>query len=292
MTVDVVFCLDLGMLRAVLAAVNSAAQNASRPGDLRFTLVVPPAETECFDAAVKQCFPNRDFALRIVGYTAPADLADYLSKRYRSRSTAREMSYSRLFLKDVDRDFQKLIYLDPDVVVLGDLGELFHHTELNSERFFAAVPHPFPALFYFASPLKALTEIIRMPRTFNAGVFVTDLGHWTTETELRLRRYMTWDASLNYKLLNLGDEPLLNLVFKNFLPLDRRWNSCGYGNIRALSWLLSKRRGEKAIIHWSGGHYKPWNNPQTILYQVWHQYDVLTDEETKKICSEFKPASG
>jgi len=280
MTIDIAFSLNKGVMVGMLAALNSVARNTANPTALRFNIAVPPEEQTEFESALQQCFPDAPFQWRLAGFTPPQYLADYLNNRFkpqnRDRQNSRYMQYARLFLGSLFPDLTKVIYLDADVIVLGDVAQLFESTQLTSDLYFAAVPHFFPAFLYFGKPLKAWSEIRAFEKTFNSGLIVTDVSHWGEATYATMRHYMDWDASYDYRLLNLGDETLLNLMFKHYLHLDARWNRCGYGNMRPLAWLLKKDLKQVAVIHWSGGHHKPWRTPNIVYGDIWRQYAVMS----------------
>jgi lipopolysaccharide biosynthesis glycosyltransferase len=119
-----------------------------------------------------------------------------------------------------------------------------------------------------------LDEIRQFKKSFNSGVLLTDMRFWDEATYDRLKYYLDLDRQYGYRLYNLGDETVLNLMFKDYWPLDKGWNWCGFGNIGLVTWAL--RFGvdlkQKQVIHWSGGHYKPWRNPEIAFADVWAQY--------------------
>lgn len=184
------------------------------------------------------------------------------------------MQYGRLFLKDLFPDVQRVIYLDCDTLVLADVRSLFAQGEqLNPERYLAAVPHFFPAILYFSNPLKMRADLRKFKSTFNSGVLLTDLSHWNESTYDLLKHYLELDASNRYRLYHLGDETIFNLMFKEtYIPLDTAWNACGYGQGHFISSLLRQPIDKMKIIHWSGGHHKPWESERVIYSDLWRQY--------------------
>jgi lipopolysaccharide biosynthesis glycosyltransferase len=276
MKVDIAFSLNSGVILGLLAAMNSIAQNAAQPERLRFSIAVPVSELTWFEKQIQGFFPNPKFEWRLGSFTPPDFLQDYLHSKFApktaDRATSRYMQYARLFLQTVFSDLGKVIYLDADVVVLGDIATLFDSREFASDRYFAAVPHFYPAILYFGRPFKAIAEVRKFHRSFNSGLIFTDFRYWDEETYRRFRHYMAWDATYSYRMLNLGDETILNLMFKDYIPLDPSWNRCGYGNIRPAAWFLKKNLKEVNLIHWSGGHHKPWRTRNIVYGDIWRKY--------------------
>lgn len=276
MTYDIAFALNQGIVVALLAAMNSVVQNTTQPEQLRINITVPPDEVALFEQQIREFFPNPEFAWRVHPFTPPAFMRDYIHAKYEpmspTRRVSRYMQYARLFLHEIFGDVTKVLYLDADVVVLGDVATLFETVEFTPSRYFAAVPHFYPAIFQFGNPLKALSEMLAFKQSFNSGVLFTDYSYWDEETDRILHHYLDWDAQCNHGMLNRGDETLLNVMFKNYIQLDHSWNRCGYGNVRPLTWLLKRPLNQINVLHWSGGHHKPWKTHRIVYGDVWRHY--------------------
>lgn len=276
MIYDIVFSMNHNIMVGLLAAMNSVVQNTRQPKQVRFNIVVPPDERSLFEQRIAEFFPNPRFQWRLGTFEPPQFLQDYVKNKFGATSPARRISrymqYAPFFLPDIFADVSKGLYLDGDVVVLGDVAALFESVEFSRDRYFAAVPHFFPSVFYFSNPFKAMHEIRAFNKSFNGGVFFIDYTYWGEATLQRLRHYLDWDASHNYRIMNLAVEPLLNVMFKDYIQLDGSWNRCGYGNVRLLGWLLKKPLKDINVIHWSGGHHKPWKTRRIVYGHIWRQY--------------------
>jgi len=276
MTYDIAFALNQGIVVALLAAMNSVVQNTAQPERLRINITVPPDEVDLFEQRIREFFPHPVFTWRVHPFTPPDFMRDYIHAKYEpmspSRRVSRYMQYARLFLHEIFGDVTKVLYLDADVVVLGDVATLFETVEFTPSRYFAAVPHFYPAIFQFGNPLKAISEMLAFQQSFNSGVLFTDYSYWNEDTDKTLHHYLDWDAQCNHGMLNRGDETLLNVMFKNYIQLERSWNRCGYGNVRPLTWLLKRPLDQINVLHWSGGHHKPWKTHRIVYGEVWRRY--------------------
>jgi lipopolysaccharide biosynthesis glycosyltransferase len=273
---DVAFALNKGIVVGLLAAMNSVVSNTTQPEKLRFNITVPPEEVDFFEGKIATFFPAANFNWRVYPFTPPQFMKDYIHAKYEpmtpTRRVSRYMQYARMFLQDIFPDVAKVLYLDADVVVLGDVANLFETVQFSPDRYFAAVPHFYPAIFQFGNPLKARREMLAFNQSFNSGVLFTDYTYWNEQTDRTFHHYLDWDASCRYGMLNRGDETLLNVMFKDYIPLDHSWNRCGYGNMQLVARLLKKPLDRINVIHWSGGHHKPWKNPTIVYGDIWQRY--------------------
>lgn len=280
MIYDIAFALNQGIVVALLTAMNSVASNTATPEKLRFNITVPPTEVALFEENITKVFPSPKFTWRVYPFTPPPFMADYIHAKYEPmtpvRRQSRYMQYARLFLQDIFPDLGKVLYLDADVVVIGDVATLFETVAFSPECYFAAVPHFYPAILQFGNPFKAIQEMRAFKQSFNSGVLFTDYTYWNQETDRLLHHYLDWDAACHYGMLNRGDETLLNVMFKDYLQLDRSWNRCGYGNMQVVAKILKQPLDQINVIHWSGGHHKPWKNPAIVYGEIWQHYVPTT----------------
>ncbi|MEL6491653.1 MAG: glycosyltransferase [Cyanobacteria bacterium J06634_6] len=292
MYVDIAFSLNRKLQVPLLVVINSILHNVSALNEgppLRFNILVPPGDRPLFTQKLREAFAkdySESVVFRIEEFTPPDFLKHYLDNRFKEREgdrrISRYMQYARLFLKHRFPDVTRVIYLDCDTLVLGDVRSLFALGEqFTPQQYLSAVPQFIPAVFYFTNPFKLWDDIRRFTRTFNSGVLLTDLSFWTEKTYESLRHYLNLDAQNDYKLFRLGDETVFNLMFKEtYIPLDKRWNASGYGNLRPVVAFIKQDLEKMSIIHWSGGYHKPWEpaedgsgeNNGVVYADIWRSY--------------------
>ncbi len=280
MNVEIVLSLNKKIWLSLIVAMNSIASNTVNPKNVRFNILVPPGEEQFFEEKIRTTLPSLSTRWRVRSYLPPAFLREYLDNRFKEktadRRNSRYIQYSRFYFKDAFDDLERIIYLDTDLVVLGDIAELYAYTEALDKRcYFGSIPHFYPCIFYFSNLFKMREEIPKFNQTFNAGVWFTNLSFWNEETYRRLKYYLSLDAQSNYKLYTLGDEPVFNLLFKDYLQADKNWNRCGYGTHPVVTNLLlasgEKFLSEAKLIHWSGP-FKPWSSPKIRFADLWRTY--------------------
>lgn len=163
-------------------------------------------------------------------------------------------TYLRIFAADVlASEIDKILYLDCDLVVLGDLWELWS-TDIDGYAL-AATPEPYGACG---------REFLGIPADrpyVNAGVMLLNLGRWR---EKRLPQHLIEFIETHGSRLWYWDQDAINAVLHaSILPLDYRWN------VQAQMFKIDSRKypdaadaireacRQPAIIHYSTAE-KPW----------------------------------
>ncbi|MGC1305596.1 MAG: glycosyltransferase [Phormidesmis sp.] len=286
--VDIAFSLNRALKVPLLVVINSILRNQTTSSEsqiaavpIRFNIVVPSGDVDFFTQSLIAAFDQYDPSFfRVRSFTPPDFLKQYLDNKFKEkkaeRRISRYMQYARLFLKEIFPDVSRVIYLDGDTLVLGNVRSLFNQgSQLTAERYLAAVPQLFPAVFYFTNPFKMWADLRKFKSTFNSGVLLTDLNFWDSHTYELLHHYLNLDAKNSYSLYNLGDETVFNLMFKDtYIPLNKQWNCWGYGQMHIVAgWLKYVRSFHKMrIVHWSGGHHKPWQSDRVTYSDLWRSY--------------------
>ncbi len=210
-----------------LSPENQTRLQASVPGDCLHINWTPVGEVE------------------LASMPAPIRTYDHISSA----------SYFRLLLpKLLPAELDRVIYLDCDLIILCDIGELWH---INlDEHYAAAVPELCADSRLISSP-----QGIRLWRElglhadleqFNCGVLLINLDKWRAQSiSQRSLIYLTQAADW----VRWHDQEALNVVFAgNWLSLDARWNL----TMRYLMKTLPVTYQPPCIIHYHSAA-KPWH---------------------------------
>jgi lipopolysaccharide biosynthesis glycosyltransferase len=181
--------------------------------------------------------------------------------------------YQRLVIADfIPADLSTLLYLDADLLVLGDIEEL-SHVRLNGMAVGAVQDMVVPTV---SSPL-GITQYEEMgisPDTpnFNTGVLLMNLPVW--------RRERISERALSYietsERIGLMDQDALNAILHtSWKPLHYRWNViAGVAGRRFFKARhLDKVQYDEAvskprIVHF-GGYLKPW-----LIHRLGNRWDA------------------
>ena len=187
-------------------------------------------------------------------------------------------TYFRLFFPVLlNREIKKVIYIDVDTVVIGDLLELYNL--------------PVEGVPVAASPDTGVIGINDTGSYFNAGVLLIHLENWRKQkiTERSIQYLNKYPGQLNY-----ADQDALNVVLtNNWHAISNRFNLT-FNDIPPL--LTKGKYGEylldKVIIHYTGIN-KPWLGlGRNRLRAVYHYYLKKSPRasEKKYIDLEFTPS--
>ncbi|MDF2789077.1 MAG: hypothetical protein K0S80_2175 [Neobacillus sp.] len=163
---------------------------------------------------------------------------------------SREAFYRISIPNLLDSSIEKALYLDSDLIIKGDLRELWENEKLK-RHFLGAVEDPVD----FAG--------IRLPRGykyFNSGVLFMNLKKW--------RKYNISGKILHFinkypsKIIWWDQDALNAILYNKWFPLDYKWNyqvfRMGHLNLSPI------------IIHFNTD-VKPWNG-ETYLKEEYYYY--------------------
>lgn len=177
------------------------------------------------------------------------------SSGYISQST-----YNRFFIGDLKPEISKCLYLDVDLIVLEDIGELYS-TDLKK--------YTIGAVEDLNSKYRNRSLFDPEHTYFNAGVLLIDLKKWNSENIKN--KLFEAEKELKEKL-QFADQDLLNKVFENnYLQLDKKYN------------VIEKSQSSEVAIRHYAGYLKPWQTDENLktdlLYmsEAFWKYAKLTD---------------
>lgn len=235
---------------------------------------------------VGEHFPN--CSVRFVDMT---DFRERVKDATHAYITA-ETNYRLAILGELFAAYDRVLYLDCDTIVEGDISELFDTdlcgkavggAEAVEARVFAMTKKGFFIDGYpynFEDYAKKFMGITDLSRYFNAGVTLFDLK--------RCRKLTSAEAAvelLNKRRWMNNDQDVLNMLFTgSIFKLDQKWNyttnieqEVSLRDPRLKKLFADVRRTEYGIIHYTSGN-KPWNS-EVPLGEHYHKYEKALKEE-------------
>lgn len=186
-------------------------------------------------------------------------------------------TYYRILASEILTQYDKVLYLDVDIIVDGNISELWN---TNIEEYVVAAVRE--------ESVEANEERLGIPKNqkyFNAGVLLMNLKKIREEKFFeKIMNYL----KKNYETILYSDQDVLNAVFyNNWLELDEKWNYHNYFVIRRNSKIELINLDTPRIIHYTGP-IKPWElEATTVLKEKYLEYEQIylsgKDTKTEKI---------
>ncbi len=264
-SIPVVFAANDAYVPVFAAALQSLLEHASPQYNYDILLLESGIRRENKCHLSRMVGNRSNVSLRFHNCTAmvqgyPLHTNDYLSSE----------THYRFLIQDVLPDYDKVVYLDCDVVLKADIAELYH-TDVEGCLLAAARDPDFLGQIHGAkkATMKYVERTFHMQNPdnyFQAGVLVLN--------EKELRKHFTVDQWLTWATepYMYNDQDILNLRCEGRVKyLDMSWNlltDCDHTRISqvVVHAPASIREAYQAaalhprIIHYAG-HKKPWHNP-------------------------------
>ena len=273
-------CSDRNEFVGVFAVIESTVTNINpqQRHRLRFHITVAEGEGPDFRERCDRLYPNPPFGIEVKEFHPDDFLRQNICVRNSDAQYVKYMSnvmnFSRFHLGELYPTLGKVVYLDTDVIVKGDISELYDSTPVGGveDFMFAAVPFSnFYHLGGFDQTSPLLKSLDFSKDAFNAGVYVTDLGEWNRRSILpHIRLIMLAHKEAQNPLFGFGTQPILNLIFyESFYKLAPSWNFVDLGCRPHLD--RNPAFHTAKILHWSGLQ-KPWLR-EGLYQRHWRPYD-------------------
>ncbi len=273
--IPIFFACDENFVKYMMVTLRSVMDHASRDFEYRVYVLNIGISRERRESV--EAMADGDFSVLFIDVTSYLkSMKDKLPLRdYYSMTT-----YYRLFIAEMYPEYDKVIYLDSDVIVLGDISE-FYGYDLQGYYVGAVKDQLVQQLDVFGRYVEQVVGVERY-RYFNAGVLLMNCQA-LRDTDF-LDRFV--ELINTYTFIVAQDQDYLNVICKDKV----RWLPVSW-NVEASS-KLSVPEDEISLIHFNMTA-KPWKYEDCVLGEHFWEYakktsiyeeicgvrDSLTEEE-------------
>lgn len=281
--IPVVIAADDKYVPYVTVMLRSVVENSSPENNYDF-IVLHSSITPKHQKAIQEEF--RDYVNFRIRFYEVAYL--YSSVKLKTHFHISVETYYRLLMQDIMKHYDKVLYIDSDLVVLDDLAKLYH-TDMEGWCLAAVRDIDMAGNYHGKDParkdyFRTVLTIANPYDYFNAGVLVMNLKefrkHYTTKSIL--------DTIAKHEWLYM-DQDILNYMCEGRVKyLDMSWNVvmnwqnenesrmevmvCAPHQLY-LDYMASRKHPR--IAHYAG-FQKPWNLPECDMADYFWKYAEMT----------------
>lgn len=196
------------------------------------------------------------------------------------------MNFARFLFFNVFPHIDRAIYLDWDMIVQGNIYELYNEYNSNEEMVISKINERsiydnifnqnFKGNIYSRNTTKInnviqllnlnLIQLKTIPH-FCSGFYIISKQHFEENYLIKFIENLI-NVQKTYKCFNLGTQAVMNLMhLDKRIFVDRCWNlTPDKDDINKIK-----------IIHWNG-HSKPWNDKDKDLNKIWWKYSNIINK--------------
>ncbi len=234
-------------------AISSLIRNASTAYTYRIIILNTGIKQENIDLVKRN--EREGFAIDFVDIT---EQVKDIQSRFKNVYHFSVVTYYRLFIASMFPQYRKIVYLDCDLVVLGDISRLYH-TDLNGNIFAAG-----PEMFVQSTPeFRRYAEAalgVDPDGYVNAGVLVVDLEQFR-KCKIE-EKFIELITRYDFDLLDPDQAYLNYLCDGKILTLQSGWNK---------EPLPIPCEGDLNIVHYAL-YKKPWQYDDVMYGEYFWEY--------------------
>ncbi|MDR2123953.1 MAG: glycosyltransferase family 8 protein [Desulfovibrio sp.] len=270
--IPVVFACDVNFVPYFSVALQSIIENSTENNNYDIILLYRNISLITQKMLINQ-INKYNFSIRF--YEMENIFKIYSTEKFWVPSSRSILAYARLFIPIIFKPYEKILYLDSDIICIDDVGKLYNYDIGNN--FVAAsrdlcdigISHNTDYLQNFLN-IKCLSDY------FNSGVCIFNIS--------TINKLNIFDKFLEIAYRNKGpwaDQNVLNAVCQgNVLFLDYTWNVLVTPFFYPLSTSMSKGEVENILNSAKILHYttptKPTDIQDNIIAQPWWYYAAKT----------------
>ena len=243
--IPIFFAVDDNYVPQLKVALSSLMEHASKD----YNYIIYILNIQLSNESRKAIRKIRRKGFKIVFYSVESQMEN-LAKRLNVRDYYTMTTYYRLILPKTFFFLKKAIYLDSDILVRGDISELYNVD--MGDNYVAAVPDA--SVQIFDEFIQYVEKALEVPheKYFNAGILVMNLQKMR---EIRFENKVeNLVKQISFKVAQ--DQDLLNVICKDHVKLlNSEWNTMPLG----------EKNNDAKIIHYNL-ILKPWKQ-DNIMYE-------------------------
>lgn len=263
--IPICFATDDNYVPFLTVALASLLDNASKDNFYKIYVLTSHLSEDNKQSILKQVTENSS-----IEFVQLSKELDKVQNMFHLRDYYSKETYYRIFIPNLFPQYQKVLYLDCDITVVGDVSELYN-TSIHGYYVAAAQEEVMQTYEVFGNYVEQADGINRK-EYFNAGILLINCRRW--RNKLIAERFV--DLLNRYKFRVVQDEDYLNVLCKgNVKKISLGWNKTSYKN-------EAFDDKDLKIIHWKI-NWRPWKYKDILYEEYFWKYAKMTDFYDKLI---------
>ncbi|MBN19994.1 MAG: hypothetical protein CL678_01815 [Bdellovibrionaceae bacterium] len=253
--------------------VNSIIHNSNNKKNLMFYFISENNKLEtvinnvcCYNFNYKIIIPNKNIINEILHNSACRNGRKVIDNSYYINNI---FNFIRFYFDKLLPDINKIIYVDTDIIVKGNIEELYDLVDDDNELAAKNIRHMSYKSQIFDENFIQKDDPFYI---YGAGIFITYLNVW------RKKKYgdkMIYLMKENKKksICCGGTQTIMNMVIKNTKNIPDEWHIYGLSEVKQ-----KNKKNDGKLLHFSGG-FKPWKIDYCIKHNIfrdcfieWYKY--------------------
>ncbi|MBP5359476.1 MAG: glycosyltransferase family 8 protein [Treponema sp.] len=246
--IPVFFATDNNYTPFLAVAMTSMLENASPDYDYKIYVLTTNLDPNLQKDLEDTLEEKRDGKTASIEFISLKDKLDELQDLFHLRDYYSKETYYRFFIPNLFPEYEKVLYLDCDIVILGDISKLYN-TELGNNYVAAASEEVMTEFDVFGTYVEKALDVPREDY-FNAGILLMNCRLFREDKIAE--RFV--DLLQRFKFRVTQDEDYLNVLCKDRVKmLDLGWNKTAFKNPKFDDANLNLVHYK---INWKPWHYK------------------------------------
>lgn len=273
--IPIFFAADDGYIPFLAVSLQSLVENSSRENNYVIRILYTSTTISEENKSKIKKYERENVSIEFVEFDKHVEkIKDKLFTRdYYSKTT-----YYRLFIATLYPQYDKVLYLDSDIIILSDIADLYN-TDLGDNLVGAAPDDVIQTIEVFRNYAEMIVGVADHRNYFNAGILLMNLD---------ALRKINFQEKLIYLLGQIRfsvaqDQDYLNRICKGRVKiLDKAWNRMPIAVVQG----EEEAKGENLkLIHYNLA-FKPWHF-EDIPYQEYF-WNYANKTEFKDIILNIK----
>jgi len=239
--IPIIYACDDNYLPLMATSIYSLIENASNDYDYKIYILYAEGEISKENKNKVLLLQKDGFEIKFVNVDKELEK---ISKKLKTRDYYTNTTYYRLFASKLFPNYNKVIYIDSDTVVVGDISKLYN-IDIGENILAGCMDESVEVTPVFREYVEKVIGVDSYDKYFNAGMIVINLKEF--EKQKIYEKFIKLND--DYYFAVAQDQDLLNVLCKDkIFYLDLGWNKMP---------IKDENYKKLNIIHFNHG-FKPW----------------------------------